>query len=601
MMDASFPAVAMQRRLPYALLLVIAVVCFAISLITPPFQAPDEAAHIQRAYMLAKGQILLHSHNGSPSGGMVDKGLLDYMNAFAPIVGHADRKVSVEDLQTAKAIHWSGQGAFVNPTGTAYYFPGLYLPQAVALRLAMSMNLTIHQSYMLARLFSLVSCILVLIVAFRIYPPPLAVLGVLALPMNLFLFSAAVLDPMATATTVLVLACFMRCVVDEQETPPAVLLLLVATVVLTTSCRANLLPLLSLPFVISWRTRDRRLFIYSLLGTLFVLAWTMYTVRYTVYPNDPRNIDHAKRLFFYIFHPWKFISILYATLTDSGRTTFYAQSFIGILGALDTPLPSKTYKVLGMLLGLIFLLSLPAKAATSKSPYRLLLVACALCAVLLAFLALLVQWTIEPATTIDGIQGRYFTIPLLVFAYALPACPRLTSPLIERSQALLTAGLLVIGTYYSVQLLVGRYYIGTRQTAPPEAVVRPSAPLLVGHPLLLHFPADQTTNPEQLSRIDLRFGTYLTKHIGGASLHLWTAGGDSITVPFELSSLVDNAYRRFDLDGKRYVGGDIVSDGGQGVSVYESASMRTGITTCLAAFTVGAPSPRQVPRLCPAP
>lgn len=39
--------------------------------------------------------------------------------------------------------------------------------------------------------------------------------------------------------------------------------------------------------------------------------------------------------------------------------------------------------------------------------------------VCLTFLALLVQWSPFPTSTIYGVQGRYFIIPIILFAYSM--------------------------------------------------------------------------------------------------------------------------------------------------------------------------------------
>jgi len=37
------------------------------------------------------------------------------------------------------------------------------------------------------------------------------------------------------------------------------------------------------------------------------------------------------------------------------------------------------------------------------------------------FLWMLVAWTKHPALTIQGVQGRYFLVPVIMAAYALPS------------------------------------------------------------------------------------------------------------------------------------------------------------------------------------
>jgi hypothetical protein len=212
---------------------------------------------------------------------------------------------------------------------------------------------------------------------------------------------------------------------------------------------------------------------------------------------------------------------------------------------------------------------------------------CAVGAVLLTFLALLVQWTVGPATTVDGVQGRYFMIPAMTLVYALFGEAHPISGVMERLRAILATALLALAAYCSTLLLSTRYYMQQAQPEPTLApVLQPSAPLTEGRPIAIHFNPEQASDPVPLNRIDLRFGTYMTSHPGKAALRLWTNGGEATVLPFELSELVDNAYRKFELDGKRYVRGEIISQGGQGVSLYE---VRLGDTVmdCMVTYAGG--------------
>ncbi|BBD78879.1 DUF2142 domain-containing protein [Aerosticca soli] len=575
-------------------------VAYIFSAIVPPFQAPDEFDHVKRAYMLGRGQLLLESVNGSPSGGQVDQGLLEYMAHFEPVKGNANRKISAQELTGASTIHWSGsQSRFETPTGTAYYFPALYLPSAIGLKAGETLGLTVSQSYRLARLFTLLACVATLFFAFRLYPPPTFVLAVLALPMNLFLLSAPVLDGMATSVAVLALSAFMRTWADRERTPARVTQVLVISIALVASCRANLLPLLLLPFATWLLLRRRSLLIWATVASVLVLGWTAWTVKYTVYPPGARDIDHLGRLLSYVFHPWQFLQVVYATVSDSALVSFYADSFVGVLGWLDTPFSNGVYHAFGILLALTLACSLSWNTLKTGWRWRGLLALCALAAVLLIFLALLVQWTIGPATKVDGVQGRYFTIPVLILAYALLGEPRPLAGVGELARSVLAALILAISTHYSVMALVARYHTAARQPEEADIILSPSAPLSKDRPIQLHFDPAQVAHPAGLDALSLRFGTYMTSHPGKAALRLWTGKGEIITLPFDLADLVDNAYRTFPLDGKPYNGGEILSQGGEGVSTYESRTGSGLVVECMSLhtrddrdlLTAGCPSP----------
>lgn len=577
------------------------VVCFIISTFVPSFQAPDEFDHVDRAYMLSTGQLVLHSVNGSPSGGEVDDGLLEYMRFFTPLKGDGSRKFSLDEGGRAADVRWAGTTTFVTAVGTSYYFPALYGPQAVGLGMGRALGLSVGQSYQLARYLTLAVCFGLLVASFRLFAPPAIVLALLVLPMNLFLFSSAVLDGMATCTAVLVLSTFLRLVTDhERGISLRLVYTLAIAIALLSACRANLLPLLTLPFAVWWLFRTRTPLVLAIATAVFVLGWTMYTVKYTTYPPGARNIDHGARLIGYLLHPWEFGRIVFTTVTTPSIVNFYAVSFIGVLGWLDAPLPLSTYYAIAGLLISIAILSLSRRVLVSIGPARGLLAICAVGAVLMTFLALLVQWTVGPATTVDGVQGRYFMIPALILSYAMFADATARAGILEIIRTALTAVLFILVTHATIRLLVGRYYTPTTQPDPASTPqISPSPALALGKPITLHFSAAQVNAPVGLTSIAIRFGTYQQSHSGKAILILHTNGGDSARLPFELSDLEDNGYKQFSLDGKPYVGAQIISDGGQGVSTYEVRRKDAITVDCIQIHTTDGRV--EIPGECPSP
>lgn len=551
-------------------LVAILLVSLVFSAITPPFQAPDEYDHVKRAYMLGQGQILLESVDGSPSGGYLDSGLVSYMERFTPLKGAGQRKVSSDELLGAGDVRWSGEPQFQTAVGTAYYFPLMYAPQAVGLGLGKALDLSVGKSYRLARVLEWFTCGVLLLLAFRLHRPSAAVLALLALPMNLFLFGSAVLDPMATSVAMLSLCAFMRVATDRQSAPVSAMVALSVGVLLLCACRANMLPMLLLPFMAWWFLRERRQLYIAIAITVFVLAWTLFTVKTTVYPTGGQHIDHTARLLHFLAHPGELASILFATWTDRARMSFYGVSFIGVLGWLDAPFSPLFYKVASAGLVAVLLLSLNLEGWRNHALPRVALLLVCIGSVLMTFLALLVQWTDPASPTVDGVQGRYLLIPILCAAMALTADPRPRNGILFHASHVLAAVLLCVLAYAAAGLLVQRYHTGAVQPVAASLELKPSLPLRESQKVPLYFPPAQQNDPATLDRIGVRFGTYMARQEGQAELRVWTQGGQITVVPFELSTLADNEYAEFPLDGKPYVGGEIIARNGGGVSVWES-------------------------------
>ena len=553
--------------------------CFAA--IIPAFQAPDEFEHVKREYMLSRGQILLHSSQESPSGGRVDSGLMKYMDFFTPVKGNAARKVSTDELTSSAQVRWSGSYSFEVSAVTGSYFPALYAPAALGLLIGRSADLSVSQSYRLSRFLSLLACSLILAVAVRMWRLPAVVFALLALPMNIFLVSSSVLDGTALATFVLSMSAFFRVLNDRENTSRRVFLTLVISITLVAACRANTLPMLILPFVAAWYTRNRRHAAFAAIAVVFVMAWTLYTIGHTVYPVGARHADHAGRLTSFITHPGNFVELLWNTLTDLSIVSFYGYSFIGILGWFDAALPLSTYPVIAAALIGVLLTSISIKNVRTDGLARAAILLAVLGTVLLTFLALLVQWTPDGATRIDGVQGRYFMIPAVALAYAISSGPWAPGRIRTVASHALVSAMLLGSAAVTASTVIARYHTVDNQ---PQAATPPlsvSTPLTRNMPIKLRFVSAQTLDPAPLRSIAVRVGTYMTSHEGNGELRLWTADGHMIKHVFPLASLSDNAYARIDLDNKPYVSGEIASAGGEGISVYEYQLNPNALFTCL--------------------
>jgi uncharacterized membrane protein len=547
------------------------VLCFVISAIVPPFQAPDEFDHLHRAYMFSRGQVFLHSSEGKPSGGYIDSGLLRYESHFRPIVAHNDRKVSAAEEGAAGDVTWTGVDTRVAPVGTAYYFPLMYAPQAVALGFGSAMGLPVGQSYRLARLLTLTCCFGLIILAVRMFPPPPVLLALLALPMNVFLLAMPTLDGMTTSMTIVALASFMRIVADREATPRWIVYTFLASLFLVCACRANAAPLLILPFAAHLMLRDRRVLVGAVALALLSIGWTLYTIKGTVYPLGARHIDHAQKLLHYIVHPGQFFGILYSTLADPFARSYYADSFIGSLGWLDAPLPVWVYTVAPILLAGSLVFSISGSSLTEQQPSRLLLVICAIGILLMTFLAMLVQWTVGDSPIIQGVQGRYFMIPAVAVIFALAGEPRPVRTPFFWIATVFTALLMLLSAFIVTRTLVARYYIVPDQTlVAVRPKLAPSPILSPGREVQVPFSPAQVNSPAELMRIELMFGTYARSNPGQAKLDLWTNDGQHTSVTFDLKDLKDNGYKTFPVSPGRYVGARLQSiQNGEGVSIWQ--------------------------------
>lgn len=387
-----------------------------LTALIPPGQSPDEPNHLFHAYILSDGHLLPQTLPGRSTGGYIDA----VMPELYPLFNPRDLRGRV-DAQTAqfKTLPWSGRPIYAEFSNTSYYFPAVYFPQALAMRIGRWAGWSFYASYHLARLLAFSSCAVLLLLAWRAYPIPAPALLVLTLPMMLFQAVAPTIDGITTALAVYALSQFSRLWKEEREASWGALLALCIPLLILVNSRANLVPLLALPLLLLGRQPPRRVLPATAATAALALVWTVTMVA-LVRDDGIRHPGYTQMqlLRHYAGHPGEVLRALKVTLIDPERLSFYGESFVGRLGWLDAPVPRAVCIFFAWALPAAALLALDLRTFVREPLRAFGLPAIAAASVLLTFLALLVQWSAFPAPFIDGVQGRYFIIPAIVLAYA---------------------------------------------------------------------------------------------------------------------------------------------------------------------------------------
>lgn len=461
-----------HKQTLYAFFAIIAVHLFFSSII-PPFQSPDELDHLKRAYLLSKGEIFMETPAGGSTGGEIDTGLNAYMIKHNKYAMKPQNKVTTEDLASAESVQWSYERRFGASPGVNYYFPLIYSPQALGLFLGQKIGLTVDKSYYLARFCVSFFIATILLLAFQIYSPSLFIVGLLIIPMTVFQFSSTSQDGMATALVILAASAFMRITTLPAPVSNKYFYLMAASILLITTSRINLLPMLGLLFIgAHYSIKRTENFILASLVVLLSLLWILYGLLTTV--DDRMMLEHSTSevILHYVKNPFEFFMVLGHTLSDRPLTHFYVDSFFGILGWLDTTMGEKNITALFYSTCLIFLFSISFSIFKKEYIARAALLATGIISILLLFFLLLITWNQHPATNISGVQGRYFLAPVILIGYGLT-----TSTLnLSRPQiAVGLCGLLVIMaiTIFAMpRVLLERYYISANNkisaASPPS-------------------------------------------------------------------------------------------------------------------------------------
>jgi uncharacterized membrane protein len=440
-------------------ILIIFIVGIFFSAIIPPLQSPDELDHVKRAYLLSKGTILLDAQTGTSSGGMIDSGLLDYMNAYFVFPAHPELKLSNQKINSTKNIQWSGNNKYSAATGAGYYFPLIYMPQAVGLALGEKLNLTVHNSYLLARYMAIFSIAIILAVSFSLYSVNPLVIAMLIMPMTIFQFSSASLDGVSTALTILAISIFLKICKEKTNAVSWLFYILAGSVTLITTSRLHSLSLFILLFVSSFYTKSKKNYLISFILLLFFIIWTAIAIKYTIGYRTDLGESKSSILLFYIQNPLLVFDFLKNTFSTEYYVNYYKDSFLGILGWLDARFSDETYKLLSIILFLITIFSISIKNLSAEWVPRLSLFLGALISIFLIFFIMLVAWTPRDAVLIEGVQGRYFLIPMIMLAYAIAGEKKMFHGL----QSIIAFALVLLMGFFTIvnttNLLLERYYI----------------------------------------------------------------------------------------------------------------------------------------------
>jgi uncharacterized membrane protein len=235
------------------------------------------------------------------------------------------------------------------------------------------------------------------------------------------------------------------------------LALAVCVFILVTS-RTHLLPLLLLPFFVAWRRKSARDLYLAGIVAVGALAWVMFALHSTTDTLLVRSQSSSQLLSHYAMHPQAFFNMVWATVSNPEVANFYQQSFIGILGWLDTALPSIFYPLLWLGLGVCALVSVSLPASAADWSARCLLLLTAMASIGLIFLSQLVTWTAHPASLIEGVQGRYFVMPVVLLGHVLSGLAKTPTRLHSRLAGLALSGFALCSLTALSMTLLSRYH-----------------------------------------------------------------------------------------------------------------------------------------------
>jgi len=397
-----------------------------IILATPPLRGPDETAHFLRAYGVAQGDIVPSVRDAeSRKGVLVPPRLYEGFDFFESV--RIKEKEAGFSYGPVFQAYFSRRPATVDPdrsptfvpyAGSEGYSPVAYLPQVAAALAARALDLDFVPTFYLMRFAGLGA--LTGLIAYAIAMVPnlaWAFLAISMLPAAIYGRSVINADGSALAAAMVVTALWLRGILSPElhilgrqsfwmmlcaltKAPNLVFVLL------------GLMPLRGMP------ARRWHLLALTILPAIAVaVLWNFSsgadTAAWRMAEITGQNLDAfnpAVKLTYLLDHPLHFPAAVISALHEKDLGELWRQ-VIGVLGLFDTVLQRWVYPTVSGLLLYTFLTRLPLPPAAR---YQIATVASitAVAYILVVYFVCYLVFTPLDASTVWGVQGRYF-VPIL--------------------------------------------------------------------------------------------------------------------------------------------------------------------------------------------
>jgi uncharacterized membrane protein len=433
---------------PEKIYVVLALV-FGLSLvfITPPLQIPDEHDHLNRAYQLAEFNIFQFDST-------VPASLIKLFDTFGRLNFNPLEKTNINEILSQREVELNPQARsaiFARP----FIFP--YFPQTLGMLIGKTFNCSPIILLYMGRIFNLLFSIVLIFFAIRSAPFFKWIFFLLGLmPMTLYLCASLSKDAMIISLSFLLIALFLQFAYDQTKkigTKDLVILFAASFLVATTrSIYAILIGMFLLIPVYRIGPLKKYIIIFmSLIITVFlatqIVAFkplfqpatansTKPTTNLPLSPDAhstptptpiekfersdrntiPEGINSIEQKRFILNNPLQYLGIVFNSVFISKRT-FHLDSFIGIFGWLNKPLPKWLINFyLWILIITAFLLSNnDIKIGWTN---KLIIASIFIAGVVFIETGLYITWTPVGQNDILDVQGRYF-IPYAALFFLL--------------------------------------------------------------------------------------------------------------------------------------------------------------------------------------
>ncbi|MFL6727939.1 MAG: DUF2142 domain-containing protein [Sphingomicrobium sp.] len=427
----------------------------AYALLTPPFQTPDEQQHLFRAWQLSEFH-LVGERRGEQAGGVLPEGL---GRAAIPQIGTLDPYGSRRIVKRPLNKQFDNgtpiqpqRRRFFNFPGSVVYSPVGYGPQVIAIWVGEGAGLSVENIIRLGRLLNAGLAIFLLSCAIRLTPiGGLSLMWIGLLPMTAASSAAFGQDGLVIGGASLLTAICLKMIFSGRWERRELVAAAVLTILLSLS------KILYLPLVmiggqrfdrgkLNWRSLQAPIFI-AVVASASAALW-LHGISGLVVKTSVDIPSPGQRLASWVHQPSQFLSVLAHSYITNGMGI---PSSLFAFGWMNVSPQWWAVILTGIAGAFVLLIGDPAARIGWQTRAWLLLIAVSIA--LLIGLALYLSFTPASATSIKGLQGRYF-IPVLP-AILIAALHRRGLPV----RYSLAVPLLMIGSnIFVLQSIVAAYY-----------------------------------------------------------------------------------------------------------------------------------------------
>lgn len=313
------------------------------SLIIPPFEAPDEAAHFARAYGVAEGQFILHDHPARLVQ-FIKEVLEEHHDAQSlPMLNLMNDLLEQQDSRIPNLAY-----------NSSLYSPVPYLFHALVIKILMTFGdskLILYTTFYLCRILSVLLFVSLFYIATR------------ALPVGAWPLFWTAVTPMALSQTGVVSTDFIVygsafvviCAgIGKLDDSRCLQGCFMASVFFLLMTKVTYIPLLIIPALfmmfVGGGARGPKVnafWVGLISGLAGSITWNYLLTQFGIYETSLQianriSTDHnivlnpSAQFAFIVHFPLEFIKVIFRTLSTNGGGLFH--QFVGVLGWLDLPI-----------------------------------------------------------------------------------------------------------------------------------------------------------------------------------------------------------------------------------------------------------------------